>query len=542
MPDLSLFAQRLRDWRDFERFAREAVTVRTKRGVMSRLRFNRAQQRIHQTVERQRQETGRVRIAVLKARQQGSSTYFAARLFWKAYLSRHGLQSMTFSLSDEATVRLATMVRLIYTSFPEALRWPMQRWNDHEVAFGRSLLQFWTGGKSAGDRGRGSTLGAAWLSEVNFLESAEELLSALQPAVPKEPGMEIWCESTARGGPIGPWYQFWLSAKRGDDDFTHVFLPWHLSDEYRAAVPSGFRLSDERPGGEFPSEVEYARRHGLDDEQMMYRRKAIEGMSLMGGNGHLMWSWEYPATEEEAFIGGTSDSFIGAAEVERARLRHLVEADFRPLGAVWGIDVAPPHGSSATALAKRRGPLNYHLERVRGLTLDELVRWTVERMEAEGPAVVNVDASESYGMVFVERLRQLGSWGQVVRPVQFGGRADAPERFANKRAEMVYRMAQWLLGDVSIVDEQPEAGQSALASELLTYRSKLTELRILLESKQQMLARGVLSPDGADALALTFAQLVDPGQGAVLKPTQASVMPSLTRGNLSGVVQAPVRF
>ena len=536
--------QRVKGWRDdYACYAREALTVRTKRGLLSRLKMNPAQRRIHEVVEEQRKRLGRVRVAVLKARQQGSSTYFAGRLFWLANLWKEGVQSMAFSLSDEATVRLANMVRLFHSSLPEGARWPLERFNDHEIGFGKSNLQFWTGGRSAGDRGRGSTLGVAWLSEVQFLESAQELLSALVPAVPKEPGTEMWCESTARGGPTGPWYNFWVSAKAGEHDFTTVFLPWYLSDEYREEVPTGFSLSNERPaGGSFPSEVEYAAQHGLDDSQMLYRRKQIEGMSLMGGNGALAFSWEYPATEEEAFVGGTSDSFIGAAEVERARLRQLVHVDYRSLASVWGLDVAPPHGEAATALVKRRGPDCYSIERVRGLRLEEQVQWIVRQMEAEGPAMVNVDASESYGQVLAERIRTYGAVGQVVRSIQFGGRPDAPERFANKRAEMWYRGAQWLLGDVSIPNEQPVAGQPSLASEILSPRLKSTELKVQLESKQQMFARGVVSLDGADAWALTFAQAIDPGPEMNIRPHTAPVAPGLMGDTMSGVVTAPMRM
>ena len=516
------------------------MTVRTKEGTLTRLRLNRAQQRIHEVAERQRARLGRVRIAVLKARQQGSSTYFAARLFWHAYLSLNGIQSMSFSLSDEATVRLANMVRLMHGSFPEVLRWPLMRLNDHEIGFGKSNIQFWTGGKSAGDRSRGSTLSIAWLSEVQFLESAQDLLLAIIPAVPKVDGTEIYCESTARGGPSGPWYNFWVGAKEGNDDFTTVFLPWYLSDEYRQPVPEGFSLSNERPsGGAFPSEVEYAEMHGLDHEQMMFRRKQIEGMSLMGGNGALAFTWEYPATEEEAFVGGVSDSFIGAAEVERARLRTMVHADYRQLGSIWGLDVAPPHGEAATALVKRRGPDCYSIERVRGLRLDEQIGWLVGQIQAEGPALVNVDASESYGQVLAERLRTYGGIGNLVRSVQFGGRPDAPERFANKRAEMWYRGAQWLLGDVSIPNEVPIAGQPSLASEILSPRLKTTELKIQLESKDQMKARGVISLDGADAWALTFAQLVDPGPTQM--PTRVPVASSVSGGMMRGTV-APIRM
>ena len=93
------------------------------------------------------------------------------------------------------------------------------------------------------------------------------------------------------------------------------------------------------------------------------------------------------------------------------------------------------------------------------------------------------------------------------------------------------------------MNEVPEAGQAALASELLTYRLKLTELKVLLESKQQMAARGVASPDGADALALTFAQTIDPGAptAAHVAPVARSVVSELTGRPITSTV-APIRM
>jgi hypothetical protein len=43
--------------------------------------FNEAQHRLHTIIEKQKAETGRVRVIILKARQLGVSTYVAARLF-----------------------------------------------------------------------------------------------------------------------------------------------------------------------------------------------------------------------------------------------------------------------------------------------------------------------------------------------------------------------------------------------------------------------------------------------------------------------------
>jgi hypothetical protein len=69
----------------------------------------------------------------------------------------------------------------------------------------------------------------------------------------------------------------------------------------------------------------------------------------------------------------------------------------------------------------------------------------------------------------------------------------------NRRAEMWGRMREWLQ-DGSIPDD--DALVSDLASPKTKYRANNDWL---LESKMEMKARGVKSPDLADALALTFA-------------------------------------
>jgi hypothetical protein len=69
---------RLRD--DLEYYAARCLKIRTKSGKIEPLIFNRMQRYLHQRIEdHARRNQGRVRILILKARQQGCSTYIGAR-------------------------------------------------------------------------------------------------------------------------------------------------------------------------------------------------------------------------------------------------------------------------------------------------------------------------------------------------------------------------------------------------------------------------------------------------------------------------------
>lgn len=95
-----------------------------------------------------------------------------------------------------------------------------------------------------------------------------------------------------------------------------------------------------------------------------------------------------------------------------------------------------------------------------------------------------------------DRLRQLGH--QNVIDVQFGG--ESPDaQCANLRAAMWMKMRQWLAKGAIPVDPQLEMDLTGPG-----YGHDKRD-RIVLEAKEHMKARGVDSPDRADALAMTFA-------------------------------------
>ncbi|MEO4040221.1 PBSX family phage terminase large subunit [Hoeflea sp. CAU 1731] len=165
---------------------------------------------------------------------------------------------------------------------------------------------------------------------------------------------------------------------------------------------------------------------------------------------------------------------------------------------IMGLDVAR-FGDDRTVLVARHA---YKLARIwRWSTLDlmQTAGKVSEIALLEKPNAIFVDGVGVGGGV-VDRLRQLGL---KVIDVNGGSRASSSLRFRNKRAEMWSRMRDWLrdIGDIPDDDEL----MIDLQSPEYSFDARN---RIQIEKKEDMKRRGLLSPDIADALALTFAETV----------------------------------
>lgn len=147
----------------------------------------------------------------------------------------------------------------------------------------------------------------------------------------------------------------------------------------------------------------------------------------------------------------------------------------------------------------------------RGLDTMELaarVAGEAQRLRADA---VFVDEG-GLGAGVVDRLRQLRVAG--VHGINFGGKAnrvlvgDSPMLCANKRAEIWASMREWLKGGAIPDDMELRADLTGVE-----YGYNIRQ-EIQLESKKDMKARGLASPDNGDALALTFAYDVSPSPRA----------------------------
>lgn len=311
-----------------------------------------------------------------------------------------------------------------------------------------------------------------------------------------KPPSEIWLETTS-AGPQGTFYQKYMEAMKGKGRYRHVFVPWTVQREYRAAGEFiAEREADEE--GEL-SEAEYQELYGLSDSQMLWRREKIQELASLG-----KFRQEYPIDIIEAFSAADIEGvFIKPATVLRARKRRWEGEIDAPL--IIGVDPAGA-GGDRFAVAFRRGDVCFKIRSRAKLEHEEAVAWLSAIIEEFKPERMNIDRG-SMGAAIVTSLKNIKpAYSDIVRGVDFGGTSKSkqahPKRAApvNRRAEMYNELNDWLKAGGVIPDDDD------LASDLSGPKQKFRPNNDwLLESKTDMKARGLRSPDLSDALALTFA-------------------------------------
>lgn len=194
------------------------------------------------------------------------------------------------------------------------------------------------------------------------------------------------------------------------------------------------------------------------------------------------------------FPPGQSDTLLGVEEVGTAATRTLQERDYQDEPKILGVDVAR-FGDDETCFMLRQGRAAFRPKVFRNLDTMEVAGQVALTIEAQQPDATFIDVT-GIGSGVVDRLGQLG---YPIIGVDFGGKALAG-KYANKRVEMWWTMADWLKAGGCIPDD------AVLRSEMPGPKYKFTaDGRLLLESKDDMKKRGVPSPNRADALCLTFA-------------------------------------
>jgi phage terminase large subunit len=201
------------------------------------------------------------------------------------------------------------------------------------------------------------------------------------------------------------------------------------------------------------------------------------------------------------------NQLIGMDEAVKAAKRQYREEEYSFAARIIGVDVAR-YGGDRSVIFRRQGLAAFSPQVFTSISNMDLAGMVAKTITEWRPDAVFVDAGRGEGVI--DRLRQLG---HDVQEVNFGGRPIDP-KYANKRAEMWDSLAQWVKSKGAIPD-MPELIADLAAPQYLfsTQTSKFA-----IESKEAMKARGLKSPDIADALALTFAYPVHPrdawGRGA----------------------------
>jgi len=243
----------------------------------------------------------------------------------------------------------------------------------------------------------------------------------------------------------------------------------------------------------------------------VWKSKQVDSRQVSLTNKDQIGAWINAYGEDSDFVRirvkGTFPrtgemEFISSADVEEACTAEAVSFPHDPL--VIGVDVAR-YGSNESVIFFRKGRDARTIEpiRLRGLSTVALATKVAEVYHQYHVDAIFVDGGGVGGGV-VDNIRALHLF---CFDINFGAKADSVgfsvgisgEAYANKRAEMWGMMRAWLKG--GSIPNDPDL-RAQLIGPMYTYN---LQNQILLEKKEDMMKRGMDSPDMADALALTFA-------------------------------------
>lgn len=471
---------------DFDTFASRCLYILDKEGNKRSLTMNKAQRHIHECLEQQRHETGKVRALLLKGRQQGASTYMTGRFYDKTS-GGFGKRAFILTHEQDATDNLFSMVRRYHENCPAPVRPQTGADNAKSLYFNVLDSRFSVATAGAKETGRSATAQYFLGSEVAFWPNAKKHFAGIGQIVPDEPGTEVVLETTANG--IGNvFHTMWQQAMAGEGEYQAVFVPWLWEEGYAKPVPDDFELDGD--------EIEYMDTHGATMEQMVWRRAKIAELQ----NDVNLFNQEYPATPAMAFMAAADDALIPPVLVQQAAKTKELE----PIGPkMMGVDPAE-YGPDSTAIYIRQGRRVLHRWRYHRRGPMEIAGIVANLIDEHQPDAAAVD-STGHGIGVTDRLQELG-YG--IYPIKFGASA-LDDRYKDRRSEIWAHMLHWFREEpVEIPDDH------RLASDLTSLNYSYNGSRqLVLESKEHAKSdRGIESPDDADALALTFAVNVAPSK------------------------------
>lgn len=276
-------------------FIEEALKIYPKdadQGLIS-LKVNNAQKMVIDEYNRQMEKKGYVRLIISKYRQAGFSTISSALIFHRT-LFYENTRAVIISLDKPTTESIFSMSKTFWENLPDNIKPELGVSNKREMVFKENDSKFRLFTAGADNPGRGTTNTALLCDETAFFQNAEKVMAGLFQSVALTKGSIIIINSTSNGAQ-GVYYDLWNKAEKGEGNFTPLFVPWYLQDEYRLECPDELELT--------PEEEKLKEKWELDNEQIYWRRIKIAETST------AMFKQEYPFTAEESFLQSGSSVF-----------------------------------------------------------------------------------------------------------------------------------------------------------------------------------------------------------------------------------------
>lgn len=474
-------------------FARNCLKIKTDQGLIS-FEFNQAQEYIDWRAKQQLKRTGKVRMVIVKARQQGGSEYVSARGY--KYAVQNPAKSV-YILSHEAksVSKLFDKVDRYYRYAPPSTK-PQETTSNRFQKKWVTESEYTVGTAGSDNTGRSDTIQFAHLSEPAHYDNDEGIKSGLLQTVSDALLTEIWWESTCNG--MNWFHGFVMGIVEGKNlEYELIFIPWYWADKYRSIAPADFQRTEEEQllaasGTYFNVVTKQIEARPLNDDQLFWRRNKIAVL------GERLFKQEYPATLEEAFQS-TGNAFIPADLVTKAKNSTLEETN-GPI--ILGVD--PARTGDRTIIVLRHGRQVKKVWKYDEMDEMRLAGICADFINSHDVDKCFIDYGLGYGTV--DRLRERG-FASVVEGVHFGESATESDLYINKRAEMFFTLRDWFKdGEVRIPND----------SDITTDLASLPEPELTSNGRWQFMAKKDIkknygkSPDILDAMALTFAEKVRP--------------------------------
>ena len=306
---------------DYAFWAETCYRIRDKHGQLVPLRLNSIQRRLTALEREELQRHRQARLYVLKGRQGGISTDQQARNLHQI-CTEPGFDTMTLAHIREDTDKLFAITQRAVENYPDPLRPPFGAGMAREVGVPEMDAVFWTGTAGAKRTGRGLTLKRVHGSEFAFWDQPRQTLATITPAL--VPSASVVTLETTASGYDSEGHNFWREAERGASGYRAVFFPWWECDVDNYRLPL---LADDELGTLEPDEQALADEHGLDLEQIKWRRAKIREM----GRGAFLQEY---AEDSETCWAAAGGMFYDA-ELLKGLMSH-VKQPLRTVDTPWG--------------------------------------------------------------------------------------------------------------------------------------------------------------------------------------------------------------
>lgn len=396
------------------------------------------------------------RFTVLALHRRAGKTTLAVAMLLTAALSNVGNYAYVSPQKNQSKTNMWDMIKFMLKDFLE-YKGPIQiaevRESDLSIRF-HNGSKIWLLGAEDPDKVRGAKLNGAVVDEVAQMPR-EIWFEVLRPALMDTHGFALF-----------------IGTPKGVNLFSELFDRGH-DPKYKGEW-CAYKYTCYDTNALSPQEIEA---YKAEVDENTFKREMLCDFSASG-----------------------DDQLLSIEQVDAAMQR---EPDARALSTkeplVMGVDVAR-FGSDKSVIVFRRGLVAEKPIYILRSTIPDLANFVNYHYQIRLPSAVFVDGTGVGGGV----VDILASFGLPTYDINFASRS-VDARYKNRRTEMWCRMADWVKRGAYIYPDQH------LKLELCSPTYTTDEGgKICLESKKDIKTRLGVSPDFADALALTFAENLYP--------------------------------